>query len=129
METQLSRQSHPDQHLHRGLRQRDLNQQHLFHRAEGLPHEQSAPVHIIERPNDLQRTAQPKSQQQHFDAGGRQAGLKLSNIIEPAPARWFCIAGLSPVLRIWPVLFLLDRDSALRAATSNASGPSFLDRE
>ena len=75
METQLSRQSHTDKHLHRGLRQRDLNQQHLLNRTESLPDEQSAPVYIPERPDDLQRTAESENQQQHLHTDGREAGL------------------------------------------------------
>ena len=78
MEAQLCHQPHADQYLYRGVRERNLNQQHLFDRAESLPHEQSAPVHIPERSDDLQRTAQSESEQQHLNAGGREAGLRLS---------------------------------------------------
>ncbi len=78
METQLCRQPHADQYLYRGLRERNLNQQHLFDRAESVPHKQSAPIHIPERPKDLQRTAQSKGQQQHLHTDGGEAGLSLS---------------------------------------------------
>ena len=119
METQFSGKPDTHQYLHGGIHQRNLDQQHFFDRTEGLSHEQSAPVHIAEWSDDLQRAAQSEGQQQHLNAGWREAGL----ISRASKARWHGIRDPWQGPQTLHAGSPADRDSGPRSATSGASGP------